>query len=63
MNFQYRLAAIMAAAAGCLALAATATAQVSADALLDKLVAKGILTRNEADGLKNREVNQQPGGA
>ncbi len=52
----------MAAAAGCLALAATATAQVSADALLDKLVAKGVLTTNEAADLKQEVSTNNAGG-
>jgi polyhydroxyalkanoate synthesis regulator phasin len=46
----------MAGTAACLALAATAAAQVSADALLDKLVAKGILKQDEAEQLKNEAL-------
>jgi hypothetical protein len=52
----------MAGTAACLALPATATAQVSADALLDKLVAKGILTQDEANGLKNEGATNNPEG-
>jgi hypothetical protein len=37
--------------AACLALAATATAQVSVDAIVERLVAKGILTQDEATEL------------
>jgi len=44
----------------CLALAATAKAQVSADAILDKLVAKGILTKGEADELQKEAVTNNP---
>jgi len=52
----------MAGTAACLALATTATAQVSADALLDKLVAKGVLTTNEAAQLKDEVLtNNAPG--
>jgi hypothetical protein len=47
---------MMAGTAVCLALAATATAQVSADAILDRLVAKGILSRDEAQQLKNEAL-------
>ena len=62
MNLKYKLAGIMAGTAACLALATTATAQVSADALLDKLVAKGILTQTEAEELKNETVTNNPEG-
>ncbi len=52
----------MAGMAACWALAATATAQVSAEALLDKLVAKGILRQDEADELKKESLtNNAPG--
>ncbi|MGD0815038.1 MAG: putative porin [Verrucomicrobiota bacterium] len=52
----------MAGIAGCWTLAATATAQVSADALLDKLVAKGILRQDEAEQLKQESLtNTAPG--
>ncbi|MGD1083764.1 MAG: putative porin [Verrucomicrobiota bacterium] len=53
----------MAGAAACLVLAAPAAAQVSADALLDKLVAKGTLTQAEADQLKNEALTNPPAGA
>jgi hypothetical protein len=43
----------MAGAAACLAMAATAAAQVTTDALLDKLVEKGILKQEEAQQLKS----------
>jgi hypothetical protein len=62
MNLIHKLAGIMAGTAACLALPATATAQVSADALLDKLVAKGILTQDEANGLKNEGATNNPEG-
>lgn len=52
----------MAGTAACLALAATATAQVSADALLDKLVAKGILRQDEAEQLKNESLTNNAAG-
>ncbi len=48
--------------AACLALAAPATAQVSADALLDKLVAKGILKQDEADELKKEALTNNVQG-
>ena len=51
----------MGGTAACLALAATATAQVSADALLDKLVAKGILKQDEAEQLKNEALTNNAG--
>ncbi|HXR08598.1 MAG TPA: putative porin [Candidatus Acidoferrum sp.] len=53
----------MAATAASLALASSAAAQVSADALLDKLVAKGILTQKEAEDLKNEPVTNKPEGS
>ena len=43
-----KLAAILASATACVALATPAKAQVSGDAILDKLVAKGILKPEEA---------------
>jgi hypothetical protein len=52
----------MAGTAACLALATTAAAQVSADALLDKLVTKGILTTNEAAQLKNEVLTNNGTG-
>jgi hypothetical protein len=63
MNLKFKLAGIMGGTAACLGLATTATAQVSADALLDKLVAKGILTQDEANGLKNESVTNNPEGS
>jgi polyhydroxyalkanoate synthesis regulator phasin len=62
MNFRDRWAALMAGTVAGLALASTATAQVSADAILDKLVAKGVLNRQEADQLKTEASDQQCGG-
>ena len=62
MNPKYKLAFSMMGLAGCLALATTATAQVSADALLDKLVAKGILKQDEADELKSEAATNNPAG-
>src|SRR5580692_7248373 len=47
-------------AAACLALTMPAAAQVSADALLDKLVAKGILKQDEADQLKSESSTNNP---
>src|ERR1700677_557708 len=52
MHLKYKLAAMLAGTATCLALATTATPQVSADALLDRLVTKGVLTQDEAAQLK-----------
>ena len=62
MKLKHTLAGIMAGAAACLALAAPATAQVSADELLDKLVAKGILTQDRGGAAQERFPDQQPGG-
>ena len=62
MKLQPRLAGIIAGTAACLALATTAAAQVSADALLDKLVAKGVLTTNEAAQLKNEVLTNNQAG-
>jgi putative porin len=53
MRLKNQLAGILAGMAVCLAPATTLKAQVSADALLDKLVAKGILKPDEAQDLKN----------
>jgi hypothetical protein len=50
----------LAGAAACLNLASPASAQVSADALLDKLVAKGILKQDEADELKSESSTNAP---
>lgn len=60
MNLIHRLAGVVAGAAAFLALAPAAAAQVSADALLDKLVAKGILKQDEADQLKNEALTNTP---
>lgn len=57
-----QLTGMLAAMAVCLALAATAKAQVSADALLDKLVAKGILKPDEAEELKNEAATNSAKG-
>jgi hypothetical protein len=56
MRPKYIFVGMLAGIAVCLALAKPAKAQVSADALLDKLVAKGILKQDEADALKNEAV-------
>src|SRR5580698_9936890 len=60
MNLKRKLAGMVAGAAVSLTLAATATAQVSADAILDKLVAKGILTQEEAEQLKKESLTNTP---
>jgi polyhydroxyalkanoate synthesis regulator phasin len=58
MRLKNKLAAILPGTALCLALATTATAQVSADAIMDRLVAKGVLTQDEATELrKEAETN------
>lgn len=62
MNLTHKLAGMMAGTAACVALATTATAQVSADALLDKLVAKGILKQDEAEELKNEALTNTDNG-
>ena len=61
MKVKQRLAGIMAGAAACLALAATAKAQVSPDALLQKLVAKGILSQEEAEQIKKEAATNNAG--
>jgi hypothetical protein len=61
MNLKRNITGIMAGAAVCLALATTGKAQVSADAILDKLVAKGILTQEEAEQLKKEAPTNNPG--
>jgi hypothetical protein len=59
-----KLAVFLASAVICLSLGTVAKAQVSADALLDKLVAKGILKPDEAEELKNEAAttNNAPKG-
>jgi hypothetical protein len=52
MNFSQRLVALAVGTSACLVLALTVKAQVSPDALLDKLVAKGILNSQEAAEIK-----------
>jgi hypothetical protein len=61
MNLKRKLAGIVAGAAVFLTLAATAKAQVSGDAILDKLVAKGILTQEEAAQLKKEAATNNAG--
>jgi polyhydroxyalkanoate synthesis regulator phasin len=56
MHFKNQFAGLLAAAAS-LALVATASAQVSADAILDKLVQKGVLTKDEATELEKESEN------
>jgi Putative porin len=60
MNRKRRLAAILAVAAVSLTLTAAARDQVSADAILDRLVAKGILTQDEAAQLKKESLTNNP---
>jgi hypothetical protein len=62
MNLKNQVAQAVAATTACLALATTAHAQVSADALLDKLVAKGILKPDEAEELKNEATTNNANG-
>ena len=62
MHLKNQLARMLAGTAVCLALATTAKAQVSADALLDKLVAKGILKPDEAEELKNEATTNNAKG-
>ena len=63
LNHPNKLAAILASATACLALATPAKAQVSGDAILDKLVAKGILKPEEAQELKDEsQTNKAPTG-
>jgi hypothetical protein len=60
MTFANKFAGAVAVVAAGLSLAATASAQVTADSLLDKLVAKGILKQDEADELKNESLTNNP---
>ena len=62
MSPKYRFVKIAAGTATCLALAAPAYSQVSADALLDKLVSKGILKQDEANELKSEASTNNPPG-
>jgi hypothetical protein len=62
MQLRNQLTQVAAATAACLALVTTSRAQVSADALLDKLVAKGILKPDEAQELKNESSTNNPSG-
>ena len=52
MKLNHKLGGIVAFTAACLVLSTRAEAQVSADALLDRLVSKGILTQDEAAQLQ-----------
>jgi hypothetical protein len=60
MNLQ--LTVILAGTAASLALASTGAAQVTADALLNKLVQRGILKEDEAEALKNESPTNDAGG-
>jgi hypothetical protein len=60
MHLKNRWAGILAAVSICAAAATSVNAQVSADALLDKLVAKGILRPEEAAELKSESTNAPP---
>jgi len=62
MNLQKKIAALLAATAASLALAGTGAAQVTADALLNKLVQRGILKEDEAEALKNESATNDAGG-
>jgi hypothetical protein len=62
MNLKFKIAGIVAGAAACWTFAPSATAQVSADALLDKLVAKGILKADEAQQLKDESATNNAEG-
>ena len=53
----------MAGTAAGLALANSGAAQVTADALLNKLVERGILKADEAEALKNESLTNNPGSA
>lgn len=60
MKLNHKLGGILASTAACLALSTTAEAQVSADALLDRLVSKGILTQDEAAALQKEAATNNP---
>jgi hypothetical protein len=62
MNLKFKIAGIVAVAAAGWALVPGATAQVTADALLDKLVAKGILKADEAEQLKIESTGNSGSG-
>ena len=58
-----KLTVALASTAACLMIGATAKAQVSGDAILDKLVAKGILKPEEAEEMKSESAtNKVPTG-
>jgi hypothetical protein len=52
MKLNHKLKGVLTMTAACLAFSTTVEAQVSSDALLDKLVSKGILTQDEAAQLQ-----------
>jgi Putative porin len=62
MTFVNKFVGIMAGVTVGFSVASTAMAQVSADALLDKLVAKGILKQDEAADLKSESLTNNAGG-
>ena len=62
MNPKKKIAVILAGAAASLALATTGTAQVTADALLNKLVERGILKADEAAELKDEGLTNNGEG-
>jgi hypothetical protein len=60
MNLNHKLGGFLVGTAACLALSTPAQAQVSADALLDRLVSKGILTQDEAAQLQKEAATNNP---
>jgi hypothetical protein len=62
MNLKSKLVAILAGTAAGLTLATPVLAQVSADALLNKLVERGILKADEATELKEEAMTNTAGG-
>ena len=63
MKLKKKLCVILAGTAAGLALATTGTAQVTADALLNKLVERGILKADEAAELKDEGLTNNANGA
>jgi len=62
MCFKTKLTGIVAAIVASLAVATTVSAQLTADQILDELVAKGIIQQSEAEQLKNKATNDTPPG-
>ena len=60
MNLNHKLGGFLVGTAACLALSTPAQAQVSADALLDRLVSKANPTEDEAAQLQKEAATNNP---